>query len=171
MNTLSMKKTQQGFTLIELMIVVAIIGILAAVAIPSYQDYTARAQVTEALESVSGAKAAIAEYGVNNGAYPAATGTSPTTTELAITGVYGKAAVTEKTGVITYTFGAAGTANANIAAKKITFTPPDLSGLGNGALTWACASTDLPQKYLPKSCTSTSTSTSTGAGAGAGAGA
>lgn len=66
-----MKYLQKGFTLIELMIVVAIIGILAAVAIPAYQDYTARAQVTEAVELLSGGKTPMAEYYADKGTWPA----------------------------------------------------------------------------------------------------
>ncbi|VDY05994.1 protein of unknown function [Thiomonas sp. Bio17B3] len=64
------KQLQQGFTLIELMIVVAIIGILAAIAIPAYQDYTIRAQVSEGLSLADGAKTALAEYYTNTGAFP-----------------------------------------------------------------------------------------------------
>lgn len=67
---MSLKKFQTGFTLIELMIVVAIIGILAAVAIPSYQDYTARAQVTEAVSMASAFKTTMAEYYADNGGWP-----------------------------------------------------------------------------------------------------
>jgi type IV pilus assembly protein PilA len=67
-----MKKVQQGFTLIELMIVVAIIGILAAIAIPAYQDYTIRAQVSEGLNLAAAAKAAVAETYLNRGVAPAA---------------------------------------------------------------------------------------------------
>src|SRR5579864_3402898 len=65
-----MKTLQKGFTLIELMIVVAIIGILAAIAIPAYQDYTIRAQVTEGLNLASAVKAGVAEYYANNGSWP-----------------------------------------------------------------------------------------------------
>ncbi len=65
-----MKRVQQGFTLIELMIVVAIIGILAAIAIPAYQDYIARAQMSEAMNLADGAKASVAEYYMNNGEWP-----------------------------------------------------------------------------------------------------
>ena len=65
-----MKKVQQGFTLIELMIVVAIIGILAAIAIPAYQDYTIRAQVSEGLNLAAASKAAVTEYFQDRGAFP-----------------------------------------------------------------------------------------------------
>src|SRR6267154_3710456 len=68
----SMKAMQKGFTLIELMIVVAIIGILAAIAIPAYQDYTIRAQVTEGLNLADAVKVAVADFYTQNGAFPAA---------------------------------------------------------------------------------------------------
>ncbi len=70
-----MKRVQQGFTLIELMIVVAIIGILAAIAIPAYQDYTIRAKVSEGLNLASAAKTSVAEYRVTNGAWPTSNAT------------------------------------------------------------------------------------------------
>ncbi|EMR8617805.1 pilin [Neisseria gonorrhoeae] len=74
MNTL-----QKGFTLIELMIVIAIVGILAAVALPAYQDYTARAQVSEAILLAEGQKSAVTEYYLNNGKWPADNGAADTT--------------------------------------------------------------------------------------------
>jgi type IV pilus assembly protein PilA len=142
------KQLQQGFTLIELMIVVAIIGILAAIAIPAYQDYIARAQVSEAFSSVSGAETTIAEYAQNNGAYPDTT-TNPTSTSLGITGKYGSATVTAATGAIVYTFNKTGV-NANIANGTITFTPPALAATGTTAdntFAWTCTSS-IAQKYL-----------------------
>ena len=145
------KKTQQGFTLIELMIVVAIIGILAAVAIPAYQDYTQRAQISESFTMVAGMKTGIAEFAQANGAYP--TADELTARGLAAaTGNYSGAAATAATGVVTVTMGAAGTVGADIAGKTITLTPPALAGL-SGAFKWTCTST-AAQKFLPKSCTS-----------------
>jgi type IV pilus assembly protein PilA len=151
------KQLQQGFTLIELMIVVAIIGILAAIAIPAYQDYIARAQVSEAFSSVSGAETTIAEYAQTNGAYPGAA-TNPTAASLGITGKYGAAVVTADTGAIVYTFNKTGV-NANIAGKKITFTPPSLTATGTTAdntFAWTCTST-VKQKYLGSATTCTGT--------------
>src|SRR4030081_1889935 len=101
----SMKAVQKGFTLIELMIVVAIIGILAAIAIPAYQDYTIRAQVTEGLNLAAAAKAAVAESYLNKGVGPAtrtAAGMSPTLTDTS--GKYVKS-VDVTNGTITIAYG------------------------------------------------------------------
>ena len=148
-----MKQVQQGFTLIELMIVVAIIGILAAIAIPAYQDYTQRAQAGEAFTLVSAAKTAIAEYAQVNGEFPP--GAVITSLGLNIAGDAGKYAdivnVADGTGVITVTMKASGV-GANIQGKTITFTPPDLTNIGLGqGFKWACSS-DADDRYLPKDC-------------------
>lgn len=141
---------QKGFTLIELMIVVAIIGILAAIAIPAYQDYIARAQVSEAFAMTAGQKTAIAEYAQNNGAYPG-TATTPTAASLAVAGKYADSAVTADTGVIVVTMKAAGSVNAKVAGGTVTLTPPVLTADGT-TFDYACTST-LAQKFLPKNCT------------------
>lgn len=146
-----MKKVQQGFTLIELMIVVAIIGILAAIAIPAYQDYTQRAQVGEAFSMVSGAKTAIAEFAQTNGSYPASADLTTLGLNAAVDGQYGSFQVANDTGVITVTLGAAGVVGADIAGQTITFTPPTLAG-NTGTFQFTCTSS-VAQKFLPKSCT------------------
>ena len=145
-----MKKYQQGFTLIELMIVVAIIGILAAIAIPAYQDYTQRAQVAEAFTSVDGMKTAIAEFAQGNGAFPSGADIAAGGVAAPVTGTYSTGAAAA-TGIITVTMGALGTVGADVAAKTITFTPPVLAGLGS-TFTWTCASVTILQKFLPKNC-------------------
>lgn len=146
---------QKGFTLIELMIVVAIIGILAAIAIPAYQNYIARAQVSEAFSMTAGQKTTIAEYAQSNGVYPG-TGTKPTNASLAVAGKYADAAVAADTGVITVTMKSAGDVSARVAGKTITLTPPTLAD-DNTTFTFTCSSTGtnkMPQEYLPKACVS-----------------
>ena len=137
---------------ILLMIVVAIIGILAAIAIPAYQDYIARSQVSEAFAMTSGQKTAIAEYAQNNGAYPG-TATAPTAASLAVAGTYADSAVAADTGVITVTMKGAGDVSARVATKTVTLTPPVLTA-DNTTFDFTCTST-MEQKYLPKSCTGT----------------
>ena len=147
-----MNKFQQGFTLIELMIVVALIGILAAIAIPAYQNYTQRAQMSEAFVLSDGLKTAITEFAQSNVVYPAAS--DITALGLSATGKYSSVAVTASTGVITVTMATAGTVGADIAGETVTFTPPaDLTAVG-GAFTWTCTSTTT-QKFLPKNCVGT----------------
>jgi len=156
------KKVQQGFTLIELMIVVAIIGILAAIAIPAYQDYTIRAQVSEGLSLADGAKTAIAEYYTNEGTMPEDNSSAGLASEDSITGNY-VSSVEVKSGVInvTYTNGTANSktfkANAKINGSILLLSP---DATGGGSISWTCKAsdegTDLPNKYLPSTCRTTS---------------
>ncbi len=146
-----MKKVQQGFTLIELMIVVAIIGILAAIAIPAYQDYTQRAQIGEAFAMISGAKTGVAEFAQTNGDYP--TDAQLTALELTpINGTYAQAVVAGGTGIITVTMGNGDTSvGADINGQAITFTPPQDLTAFTGTFEFECAS-GIAVKFLPSSC-------------------
>lgn len=140
---------QKGFTLIELMITVAIVGILAAVALPAYQDYTIRAQVTEGISLASGAKAAVAEFHSNKGAFPSDNAEAG----LTATGAAGKfvTGVAVADGVITATFG--NDANQNISGNTIVLTPTEEAA---GNLSWKCGGDMVgnvdKEKYLPSSC-------------------
>ena len=148
METYEMKK-QQGFTLIELMIVVAIIGILAAIAIPAYQDYTIRAQVSEGLNLSGGAKAAVSEFYMDRGDWPSDnTAAGLTTTPEDISGKYVES-VAVGTGIITVTYG-------NDANALLTSTPSTLlmSPIAQGgSVEWVCkAGNAIQNKHLPAAC-------------------
>lgn len=137
-----MKKMQQGFTLIELMIVVAIIGILAAVALPAYQDYTARAQVSEGFSITGGARA---DFAVAN-----SEGT--TFDDAMLTGLAGKyvSEVTFASSVFTIEFDQVAASNA-IRGESFTLRP-SFSGAGNIA-GWICEPVaSMENKYLPAAC-------------------
>ncbi len=134
-----MRKMQQGFTLIELMIVVAIIGILAAIAIPAYQDYTIRAQVSEGMNLAAAAKAAVAEDFLNEGAAPT-NRTDAGMTALA-TDTQGKyvASVDVANGTIIITYG--NQANAQIMGQTLGLTPFESADL---SIVWQCGASPDP---------------------------
>ena len=140
-----MNKVQQGFTLIELMIVVAIIGILAAIALPAYQDYTIRAQVSEAINLAGGLKTPVAEVYSDLGAFTdIASGANGIPAATDVTGKY-TTGVEVSGGEIVATLG--GDANANVAGDTITMTPTD----NNGSVSWVCVFSG-DDKYVPQSC-------------------
>jgi len=162
-----MNKAQKGFTLIELMIVIAIIGILAAIAIPQYQDYVTRSKVTEGLNLAAAAKTAVAETFQAKGSMPVGTNISyGLPTDVSIAGTYvqqidvagGTAQGTG--GVITITYGPA---DAHLSGKLLTLVPYTSAG----GISWECGygtitvngvavgpsgNTTVPQKYLPQNC-------------------
>jgi len=141
-----MTKFQQGLTLIELMIVTAIIGILAAVAIPAYQNYTIRAQVSEGLTLAAGAKVAVSEYFMESGAWPTDNAVAGLADKHDIIGRYTEH-ISVKDNVIEIKYGYG--ANTAIFDEKIEFTAvPNV-----GRINWICASAGTIQpKHLPGAC-------------------
>ena len=148
-------KQQKGFTLIELMIVIAIIGILAAIAIPAYQDYTIRSKVSEGLNLAGAAKLAVAETYDSKGDFPAVGNDNISyglPTAASIAGNYvGSVSAAGGSGVITITY------NENVggipsANGRVFVLSPDTSSIG--AMGWTCGggATNMPNKYLPATC-------------------
>ncbi|HEX5353780.1 MAG TPA: pilin [Rhodanobacteraceae bacterium] len=141
-----MKSMQKGFTLIELMIVVAIIAILAAIAIPAYQNYLIRSQVSEGVTLMDGVKVAATEYFANKGVLPTSNlsaGASQT-----ITGKYVTSVALGTGGVITSTFTSAAPTNSAIYGKTITLSP----FTADGVVKWNCKAGTINIKYVPSSC-------------------
>ena len=157
-----LKQVQKGFTLIELMIVIAIIGILAAIAIPAYQNYTIRSQVTEGLTLGDGWKTAISEYYANTGCWPVIGNLTGTCNSV---GKYESSVTVLAGGVIQVTYG--GAANAKISGSLLSLVPWTNS---NNDVLWQCGSasmttsatvatgatsgggTSVSAQYLPTSC-------------------
>ncbi|HGT1841402.1 TPA: pilin [Neisseria gonorrhoeae] len=165
MNTL-----QKGFTLIELMIVIAIVGILAAVALPAYQDYTARAQVSEAILLAEGQKSAVTEYYLNNGKWPEDNDKAGVASSSSIKGKYVKEVKVEN-GVVTATMNSSNV-NKEIKDKRLSL----WAKREDGSVKWFCGQpvkrdnvaadnddvTDdknnngIDTKHLPSTCRDTS---------------
>jgi type IV pilus assembly protein PilA len=154
-----LKQVQKGFTLIELMIVIAIIGILAAIAIPAYQNYTIRSQITEGLTLADGWKTAIAEYYANTGNWPAQTNLTGTSNSI---GKYESSVTVNASGVIQITYG--NQANSKINTKILALLP--FTNQNNDVL-WQCGNAAAPNggtssggsntsnisaQYLPTAC-------------------
>jgi type IV pilus assembly protein PilA len=141
-------KKQQGFTLIELMIVVAIIGILAAIAIPAYQDYTIRAQVSEGLNLAGGAKAAVSEYTMDTGVFPTDNAEAGLSAAATINGKY-VVTVTNTSVVVEVDYG--NSAHTILATGGLL----QLSAVTSaGSVQWICRSEDntIANKHLPAAC-------------------
>lgn len=142
-----MKKVQQGFTLIELMIVVAIIGILAAVALPAYQDYTVRARVSELAVAAAATKTTVAENIANNGGVIAAAGNCDGVTNIAAADAtvnLSTLTCADATGTITVV--------GTTAAKGVDLVFAPNVNANTGTIEWTCTTTAGNEKYVPAEC-------------------
>ena len=137
-----MKTIQKGFTLIELMIVVAIIGILAAVALPAYQDYTVRAKVSELILAASSARTAIAE---KLQADPSATSSMGVGVTINVVGKVATADVSDA-GLVVIT----GSTASSSTGQAVTITVTPTANTSTGTITWSCSGS--PAKYMPATC-------------------
>ena len=165
-----LKQIQKGFTLIELMIVIAIIGILAAIAIPAYQNYTIRSQVTEGLSLADGWKTSISEYYAQNGSFPTSSSSAGGAGTVAVSGAsqgkyVGSIAVTTGGEIVVVYTGSQANAKLSAAGAHTLGLQPGLDG--NNDVIWVCGTASTPTgvsvtsggvattiaaSYLPNSC-------------------
>ena len=158
MNNLKLKTANSGFTLIELMIVIAIVGILAGIAIPSYQDYSTRAKVSEGIVLADGMKTQVADYFLAQGSFPTdntTLGYTAAGTEIA--GKYVSSVVvsgTSSAGTITVTFGTGSAVPSAVQGKQLKMVGSQASA--GAPVTWTCGAASganaIATKYLPTTC-------------------
>jgi type IV pilus assembly protein PilA len=145
------KSMQKGFTLIELMIVVAIIGILAAIALPAYQDYMVRAKMTEVMGLAAAAKTSVTEFFQSTGNFPAnatQAGINVAANQSAYLGAPVTLATTATTVTITYTISGNGIGESSLDNQTFIFEGTDTGP----RLNWDCSTGSVPPKYLPANC-------------------
>lgn len=141
-------RKQSGFTLIELMIVVAILAILMAIAIPAYQDYTIRAQVSEGMNLSGGARTAVAEYWTDKGDWPGTNASAGVADAASIVGEYVDSVEVDE-GIITAAFSStARNANQKIDGGTLVLSPYE----EGGSVAWTCSGSTVDSKYLPARC-------------------
>ena len=142
------RTVQRGFTLIELMIVVAIIAILAAIAIPAYQNYLIRSQVSEGVSLAAGAETEIWEFAADTDHYPTNNESAGLAAATSITGKY-VSQVKVANGTITATFDAPANTAITASGKNTLVLSPSTTA---GSIMWTCTPSTVSQKYLPSSC-------------------